>query len=85
MSNSFKNKLSKLEAKIQPQTTKEAEEQKQRSEAIECLLKELSELSRLEANEDKDLSPQERYDKELAESEELVVLINKHVAAAGLQ
>jgi len=85
MSEGLKSKLSKLEAKIQPQTDKEAEEQKQRSEAIECLLKELSELSGLEAIEDKSLSPQERYDKELAQSEELVVLINKHAAATGLQ
>jgi hypothetical protein len=91
MSDNLKNKLSKLEAKIQPQTDKEAEEQKQRSEAIECLLKELSELSRLEELEDKSLSPQERCDKEMAEieellrSEEFAELINKHAAAAGLQ
>lgn len=85
MSEGLKSKLSKLEAKIQPQTNKEAEEQKQRSEAIECLLKELSELSNLEELEDKSLSPQERYDKELAECEELAVLINKYAAAADLQ
>ena len=81
MSDNLKSKLSKLEAKIQPQTDKEAEEQKQRSKEINRLLKELSELNRLEAIENKSLSPEERYDKELAESEELASIIIKYVAA----
>ena len=81
MSDNLKSKLSKLEAKIQPQTDKEAEEQKQRSKEIKRLLKELSELNRLEAIEDKALSPEERYAKELAESEELASIIIKYVAA----
>jgi acetate kinase len=85
MSEGLKSKLSRLEAKIQPQTDKEAEEQKQRSEALDCLLKELIELSRLEAIEDRFLTPQQRYDKELAETEELVAAINKHTKSAGLQ
>ena len=85
MSEGLKSKLSKLEAKIQPQTDKEAEEQKQRSKEIKHLLKELSELNRLEAIENKSLSPEERYAKELAESEELASIIIKYAAVSGLQ
>jgi len=71
MSDSLKSKLARIEAKIQPPIDTEAEEQKQRSEEIERLLKEQSELNRLEAIEDQALSPKERYDKELAIAEEL--------------
>ena len=72
MSGSLKNKVARLEAKIQPQTDKEAEEQKQRSEALDCLLKELIELSKLEEIADRFLTPEQRYDKQMAEIEELV-------------
>jgi len=71
MSASLRNKLDRLEAKIQPHTDLELEEQKRKSEEIQRLCKELIEFSRLEEIDDAALTPQQRNDKALAEAEYL--------------